>query len=193
MQDPFSTAPVTRRVLIGQYDSPYVRRVAIALQIYGIEYEQRPWSVMRDAAKIAQYNPLRRVPTLILPDGQILLESHLILDALDEEVSDDVVLLPRRGPVRRRGLQICGLSLGLADKAVSLIYDGLFRDEGAPRQRWNRALRSAGDGYGLAVGTGPCGRQRRMAARCRPEPRRHRARGRLAAHRARRTAGLCRA
>lgn len=136
MKDPLSTTPVNRRVLIGQYDSPYVRRVAIALQIYGIEYEQRPWSVMRDAAKIAQYNPLRRVPTLILPGGQILVESHLILDALDEEVSDDVVLLPRRGPVRRRGLQICGLSMGLADKAVSLIYDGLFRDEGAPRQRW---------------------------------------------------------
>lgn len=136
MVDALSTAPVARRILIGQYDSPYVRRVAIAHHIYGIDYEHRAWSVMRDAAKIAEYNPLRRVPTLVMPDGQILVESHLILDALDEEVSDDVVLLPRSGPVRRRGLQICGLSMGLADKAVSLVYDGLFRDEGTPRQRW---------------------------------------------------------
>ena len=31
--------------LIGQYDSPFVRRVAVALQIYGIVYDHVPWSV----------------------------------------------------------------------------------------------------------------------------------------------------
>jgi len=50
--------------LIGQYDSPFVRRVAIAMRFYGIAYEHRPWSTFGDADKIAPYNPLRRVPTL---------------------------------------------------------------------------------------------------------------------------------
>src|SRR6516164_2304848 len=54
--------------LIGQYDSPFVRRVAIAMRLYGIKFDHKPWSTFGDADKIAPYNPLRRVPTLV-PDG----------------------------------------------------------------------------------------------------------------------------
>jgi glutathione S-transferase len=49
-------------ILIGQYDSPFVRRVAIALRRCGMAYEHRPWSVFGEAEKLAPYNPLRRVP-----------------------------------------------------------------------------------------------------------------------------------
>ncbi|HEX2669966.1 MAG TPA: glutathione S-transferase N-terminal domain-containing protein, partial [Polyangiaceae bacterium] len=56
-------------ILIGQYDSPFVRRVGIALRHYGLSFEHRPWSVWGNAAQIAQHNPLRRVPTLLLDDG----------------------------------------------------------------------------------------------------------------------------
>jgi glutathione S-transferase len=35
--------------LIGQYDSPFVRRVAIALRLYGLPFEHRPWSTFGDA------------------------------------------------------------------------------------------------------------------------------------------------
>ena len=45
-------------ILIGQYDSPFVRRVAIALKLYGMAYEHRPWSIFSDAGKIAPFNPL---------------------------------------------------------------------------------------------------------------------------------------
>ena len=40
-------------ILIGQYDSPFVRRVAIAMRLYGMPFEHRPWSVFGDADKIA--------------------------------------------------------------------------------------------------------------------------------------------
>src|SRR3954468_12566857 len=73
-------------ILIGQYDSPYVRRVAITLKTYGLAYEHRPWSVWGDADKIAAHNPLRRVPTLLLPDGTALVETYAIIDAVDEMV-----------------------------------------------------------------------------------------------------------
>jgi glutathione S-transferase len=67
-------------ILIGQYDSPFVRRVAIALKLYDIAYEHRPWSTFGDADRIAPFNPLRRVPTLVLDNGESLIESAAILD-----------------------------------------------------------------------------------------------------------------
>ncbi len=67
-------------ILIGQYDSPFVRRVGIAMHIYGIAFEHRPWSTFGDGDKVAGFNPLRRVPTLVLDDGEVLIESGAILD-----------------------------------------------------------------------------------------------------------------
>ena len=75
---------VRAMILIGQYDSPFVRRVAIAMRLYGIAFEHRPWSTFGDADKIAPFNPLRRVPTLVLDDGEALIESAMILDYLDD-------------------------------------------------------------------------------------------------------------
>ena len=59
-------------ILIGQYDSPFVRRVAIALTLYRIPFEHRPWSTFGDAEKIRPYSPMMRVPTLVLDDGEVL-------------------------------------------------------------------------------------------------------------------------
>jgi glutathione S-transferase len=94
---------------------------------YGIAYEHRPWSVWANAAEIARYNPLRRVPVLVLPDGTALVESGSILDTLDDMVGEDRALLPRTGPKRREGLRVASLATGLADKAVSLLYEHVLR------------------------------------------------------------------
>jgi glutathione S-transferase len=116
-------------ILIGQYDSPFVRRVAIALRLYGLPFEHRPWSTFGDADKIAPYNPLRRVPTLVLDGGEALIESTAILDYLDELVGPDKAMIAGSGPERRRGLKICALATGLGDKAVSLIYERVLRKD----------------------------------------------------------------
>ncbi len=121
-------------ILIGQYDSPFVRRVAIAMRRYEIPYEHRPWSVFADADKIAEYNPLRRVPTLVLDDGIVLVESYAILDTLDEMAGPERALLPRGGPLRREGLRVMSLATGFADKAVSLYLETLLRT--APSEAW---------------------------------------------------------
>jgi glutathione S-transferase len=115
--------------LIGQYDSPFVRRVAIALRLYGITFEHRPWSTFGDADKIAPYNPLRRVPTLVLDDGEALIESHIILDYLDELAGDAKAMIAPHGIERRRHLKVCALATGLADKSVSLVYESVLRKE----------------------------------------------------------------
>jgi glutathione S-transferase len=116
-------------ILIGQYDSPFVRRVAIALRLYGLAFEHRPWSTFGDADKITPYNPLRRVPTLVLDGGEALIESTAILDYLDELVGPEKAMIAESGPARRHGLKICALATGLADKAVSLVYERVLRKD----------------------------------------------------------------
>src|SRR5580700_10442321 len=91
----------TAMILIGQYDSPFVRRVAIALKLYELPYEHWPWSTFGDADKLATYNPLRRVPTLVLHSGEVLIESMAILDYLDEWVGPGKAMIAARGPDRR--------------------------------------------------------------------------------------------
>jgi glutathione S-transferase len=119
-------------ILIGQYDSPFVRRVGIALVLYGLPFEHRPWSTFADAEKIRPYNPLTRVPTLVLDDGDVLLDSHSILDYLDGRVAPERALFPAKEPARHRALAVAALATGLADKAVSLFYEKRMHREVSP-------------------------------------------------------------
>jgi glutathione S-transferase len=120
--------------LIGQYDSPFVRRVAIAMRLYGLAFEHRPWSTFGEGDRIAAFNPLRRVPTLVFEDGEALIESTAILDYLDELVGPERAMIAERGPDRRHALKICALATGLADKAVSLVYERVLRKD--PSKIW---------------------------------------------------------
>lgn len=110
-------------ILIGQYDSPFVRRVGIALRLYGMAFEHRPWSTFGDADRIAPFNPLLRVPTLVLDNQEAVIDSAAILDHLDECAGPDRALIPHAGDARRRAMRIVALGTGLADKAVSLFYE----------------------------------------------------------------------
>ncbi len=116
-------------ILIGQYDSPFVRRVGIALTLYGMSFEHRPWSSFGDAEKIRRYNPLTRVPTLVLDDGEVLIESHVMLDYLDSLVPAERAMFPRTEPQRHRALKVAALATGLADKGVGLFYEKLLHRE----------------------------------------------------------------
>ena len=116
-------------ILIGQYDSPFVRRVGIALTLYGLLFEHKPWSTFGDAEKIRPYNPLTRVPTLVLDDGEVLIESHSILDYLDTLVPAERRMFPVAEPDRRHALKIAALATGMSEKAVSLFYEKVLHKE----------------------------------------------------------------
>src|SRR6516165_3129237 len=127
-------------ILIGHYDSPFVRRVAIALRLHEMPFEHRAWSVFGDADQIARFNPLKRVPTLVLDDGEVLIESAAILDALDQIAGEDRAMIPAKGALRRSVLKVCALGAGLADKAVSLVYERVLHDRATPM--WIERCRS---------------------------------------------------
>lgn len=118
-------------ILIGQYDSPFVRRVAIAMTLYRMPFEHRPWSTFGDGERIAPFNPLRRVPTLVLDDGAVLIESATILDWLDEQAGAGA-LIAKSGPARRMSLQAIALAMGFSDKCVALFYETALHAQTSP-------------------------------------------------------------
>jgi glutathione S-transferase len=114
-------------ILIGMFDSPFVRRVAVSMNFLGMAFEHRNWSVGKDFELIRQFNPLGRVPTLVQPDGESLIESSAILDFLDECAGPERALVPRSGNDRREALRIMGVATGAAEKGVAQVYETVFR------------------------------------------------------------------
>ena len=55
--------------LIGMLDSPYVRRVAIALIVAKVPFAHRPISLFLHIDEFSNINPLLKAPTLLTDDG----------------------------------------------------------------------------------------------------------------------------
>jgi len=119
-------------ILIGQFDSPFTRRVGITLTLYGIAFEHRPWSIMGDADRLAEVNPLIRVPTLILSNCDVLIETSSIIDYLDSLVAPEKRLLPQTNPARYRMLKTVSVASGISDMAVRLFYEQRLHDAPSP-------------------------------------------------------------
>jgi glutathione S-transferase len=113
-------------ILVGQFDSPFVRRVAVTLHHYHMPYTRNPISVFRNVEEMQKINPLIRVPSLILESGETLIDSSAIIDCLDEMAGPARALTPAHGPERRKVLQAIALALGTMDKALVLFYERLF-------------------------------------------------------------------
>jgi glutathione S-transferase len=128
-------------ILIGQYDSPFVRRVAVTLQLYKLHYEHRPWSAVGDADKIAEVNPLMRVPTLITSEGEAITDSGTIVQMLDH-MAGFGAFLSRNWPQQSEVLRLAAFAAGTADKALALIYEAAFHDGAKPfwRERLERQV-----------------------------------------------------
>lgn len=116
-------------ILIGQYDSSFTRRIAIALSLHGMQFEHRPWSVFSDADRLRDINPLVRVPTLVLGDGDVLIDSHSIIDYLEHRAPGGKALFPTVEPDRHRAMKVAALATGMADKTVALFYEIHMHDQ----------------------------------------------------------------
>jgi glutathione S-transferase len=127
-------------LLIGMLDSPFVRRVAVSMQLLGMTYEHGNWSVGRDFERIRRYNPLVKVPTLILDDGEVLSESGLILDYLDQSVGPERALLPCSGRARRDSLKLMALAIVAAEKGRDQLQEIFFRPEDKRHGPWIERL-----------------------------------------------------
>lgn len=123
-------------ILYGHYDSPYVRRVGIALQLLALPFERNLLSVFADAQAMRAINPTGRIPSLQLDDGEIIIDSAAILDHFDEVVGPRRALLPSGGRDRRRALNLTHLACGAIEKAAAVAYERLLRPAERQFDEW---------------------------------------------------------
>jgi glutathione S-transferase len=133
-------------ILVGQYDSPYVRRVAVSLRILGFDYQHDTRSVFGDFDDMRKTNPVGRIPSFITDDGATLIDSGAILDYLDELVGPDRALVPARGIARQRALQTIAYATGAIDKAGASGYERLIRPKEYRWPEWITRCRTQAKG-----------------------------------------------
>ncbi len=121
--------------LVGMLDSPYVRRVAVSLQMLGLRFEHLPLSVFRHMQQFRQINPVVRVPTLVSEDGIVLTDSTLILDYA-ERLARPRSLMPADPLAYQQALHLLGLALAAGDKSVALFYERNLRPAEKQHAPW---------------------------------------------------------
>jgi glutathione S-transferase len=114
--------------LIGMLDSPYVRRVAISLQLLGLRFEHQSLSVFRTFGEFQAINPVVKAPTLICDDGEVLMDSTLILEYA-EALARPRTLMPVDLKALQHDLRLIGLALAGMEKSVQLVYEHLRPSE----------------------------------------------------------------
>ncbi|HFP9426766.1 TPA: glutathione S-transferase family protein [Raoultella ornithinolytica] len=122
--------------LIGMLDSPYVRRVAVSLALYGVEFEHLPLSVFSAVEPFAKFNPVVKAPTLILDNAVRLMDSTLILHYFESQADLQRKLLPAAGPALAEDLQTLGWILAASEKAVQQVYEHRLRPPEKQYQPW---------------------------------------------------------
>ncbi|UJW82116.1 glutathione S-transferase [Hydrogenophaga sp. SL48] len=121
--------------LIGMLDSPYVRRVAISLQLLDLPFEHQSLSVFRGFDEFSRTNPVVKAPTLVCDDGTVLMDSTLILQYA-EALAHPRSLLPTEPAALAQALRATGLALAACEKAVQIVYERGLRPAEKQHEPW---------------------------------------------------------
>ncbi|MDD5333772.1 MAG: glutathione S-transferase [Rhodoferax sp.] len=122
--------------LIGMLDSPYVRRVAISLQLLGLRFEHQSLSVFSTFVQFQDINPVVKAPSLICDDGEVLMDSTLILELAEALAAPRKSLLPANLAQRQHALRAIGLALAACEKSVQIVYERNLRPAEKLHQPW---------------------------------------------------------
>ena len=117
-------------------DSPYVRRVAISLQLLDLRFEHRSISVFSTFAQFQQINPVVKAPSLVCDDGEVLMDSTLILEYAEALAAQRRSLMPTGIAERQHVLRVIGLALAACEKSVQIIYERSLRPAEKQHEPW---------------------------------------------------------
>lgn len=127
--------------LIGMLDSPYVRRVAISLDLLGVPFEHEAVSVFSTFERFQAINPVVKAPTLITDDGTVLMDSSLILQYVESTLADGRSLWSNDAATRLAEFRAVGLALAACEKSVQMVYERNLRPATAQHQPWIERVR----------------------------------------------------
>lgn len=122
--------------LIGMLDSPYVRRVAISLRLLGLPFEHRPVSVFSTFEEFRRINPVVKAPSLVCDNGEVLMDSTLILDYVQSLAASGRQLVPVDAGAKLLDLRLTGLALAACEKSVQIVYERQLRPADKQHQPW---------------------------------------------------------
>jgi len=123
--------------LIGTRTSPYVRKVRVVLEEKNIEYDFLLEDLGNPSSTLSQFNPLGKVPCLIMEDNKTLYDSSVIVDYLDS-ITTSNKLLP--SDERQRAEVKCweALADGVMDAAVLVRLEETKRSEEQRSTTWTQ-------------------------------------------------------
>ncbi len=128
--------------LIGMLDSPFVRRSAISMDCLGLSFDYQQISVLRQYKQFSAINPVVKAPSLICDDGEVLMESTLIIDFAQRISTSGRDLMPQTGPALQTAFRRIGLALIACEKTAQGFYERDLRPEASQYQPWAQRVQS---------------------------------------------------
>ena len=125
--------------LTGMLDSPFVRRVAVAMLKWRLPFTHNPVSLFRHLDVFTPINPMLKAPTLTV-DGIALMESNVILDYLAAANPGLQNLWPADPAGRLAAARLTGVALTLGEKAVQLHYERMLRPPEKQHEPWRERV-----------------------------------------------------
>lgn len=143
--------------LIGALTSPYVRKVRVVMAEKKLDYQLVAEDVWSADTRIADYNPLGKVPCLVMEGGEAVFDSRVIVEYLDT-LSPVGKLIPATGRERAEVKTWEALADGVMDAAILARLEATWpgRAEGERSAAWiarqldkvRAALKSMSQGLG---------------------------------------------
>ena len=121
--------------LIASLTSPYVRKVRIVMAEKRIECQLDLEDVWAPDSKIAESNPLSKVPCLIMEDGGAVFDSRVIAEYLDG-LTPVAKLIPPGGRERAEVRTWEALADGICDAAILIRLEVTQRPVAQQSQKW---------------------------------------------------------
>lgn len=115
---------------LGQYS------VAISLHCLGVPFEHEAVSVVSTFAQFQRINPVVKAPTLVCPDGEVLMDSSLILQFIEAVYSQERHLWPTDAQALQHDFRVLSLALAACEKGVQSIYERNLRPADKQHAPW---------------------------------------------------------